>query len=199
MGHHILWHCAELASSEHAWLVDQADGHKLAGVAALPRDGAPCHITYEVVVDDHWRPLLASAAVTTPAGESRIALASADEDGWALDGATVPHLRGCEDVDLGWTPATNTIPIRRLDLEPGETAGISVAWVRFPELDVVAAEQRYTRLAEDQWRFQSGDYDFELRTDRDTGLVVAYGDDLWAAMAIAVDGRPPARGSSGAQ
>jgi hypothetical protein len=48
-----------------------------------------------------------------------------------------------------------------------------------------ADEQRYTRLAEDRWRYQSGDYDFELRTDRQTGLVLSYGDDLWHAAATA--------------
>jgi hypothetical protein len=74
------------------------------------------------------------------------------------------------DLDLGSTPATNTIPIRRLALEIGETTDITVAWVRFPELDVVASEQRYTRLATDRWRYQSGDYDFGLRTDVTTGL-----------------------------
>lgn len=186
LGHHILWHCAELASTEHAWLLDEDAGHRLAGVVVLPRDGDPCHITYEVVVDHHWVPLVATATVTTPAGVSRIALASEADGRWMLDGTTAPPLDGCGDVDLGWTPATNTIPIRRLTLELGETASISAAWVRFPELDVVASEQRYTRLGNERWRYRSGDYDFELRTDDATGLVLAYGDDLWRAAATAV-------------
>ena len=93
------------------------------------------------------------------------------------------HLDGCHDVDLGWTPATNTVPIRRLGLEVGETASITAAWVRFPELDVVASEQRYTRLGNDRWQYRSGDYDYELVTDETTGLVLSYGDDLWRAVA----------------
>lgn len=191
LGHHILWHCAELASSEHAWLLDHEKGHSLAGVAALPLDDAPCHISYEVTVDQRWAPLAATATVTTPGRVSTIALAAEDDARWTLDGMPAPLLAGCGDVDLGWTPATNTIPIRRLGLEVGETARISAAWVRFPELDVVASEQRYTRLGDDRWRYQSGDYDFELRTDVATGLVLAYGDDLWRAAAMSV-GRPSA-------
>jgi uncharacterized protein len=101
---------------------------------------------------------------------------------WEMDGRPAPVLDGCRDIDLGWTPATNTIPIRRLGLETGETATLA-AWVRFPELDVVANEQHYTRLAQDRWRYRSGDYDFELVTDVATGLVLAYGDDLWHAAA----------------
>jgi uncharacterized protein len=105
--------------------------------------------------------------------------------GWELDGLPAPDLENCEDIDLGWTPATNTIPIRRLELEVGETASITAAWVRFPELDVVANEQQYTRLADDRWRYRSGDFDFELITDPGSGLVLEYGDDLWRASATA--------------
>src|ERR1039458_8621128 len=67
--------------------------------------------------------------------------------------------------------------------EVGETASITAAWVRFPELDVVASEQRYTRLGNDRWQYRSGDYDYELVTDETTGLVLSYGDDLWRAVA----------------
>ena len=97
-----------------------------------------------------------------------------------------PHFGACADIDLGWTPATNTIPIRRLKLEVGETSSITAVWVRFPELDVVRNEQRYTRLASDRWRYQSGDYDFELVTDAATGLVLVYGGDLWRASALSL-------------
>ena len=103
----------------------------------------------------------------------------------AVNGGPAPHLDGCRDVDLGWTPATNTIPIRRLGLKAGQTATISAAWVRFPELDVVNNVQRYTRLANDCWQYSSGDYEFELATDAVTGLVLSYGDDLWRAAATA--------------
>ena len=99
------------------------------------------------------------------------------------------YLDGCTDVDLGWTPATNTIPIRRLNLAIGDTETISAAWIRFPELDVVVSPQRYTRLADDCWRYQSGHYDFALTSDVASGLVLAYGDDLWRA--VAVSAAPP--------
>jgi Putative glycolipid-binding len=43
-----------------------------------------------------------------------------------------PEFRDCVDVDLGFTPATNTLPIRRLGLEVGEAAGLAVAWLNGP-------------------------------------------------------------------
>ncbi len=169
----------------NAFLFEGHDGHRLQGVAALPLGDTPCHIDYDVSIDRQWRPSEARATIATPSGVREMVLRSDHADGWELDGVPVSHLEGCGDVDLDWTPATNTVPIRRLDLEVGETRIITAAWVRFPELDVVSNAQRYTRLADDRWRYRSGDYDFELVTDPTTGLVLRYGDDLWRVAATA--------------
>jgi hypothetical protein len=183
--HHILWYCSLLSSSEHALLAEGEDGYRLQGIAVLPRGEHPCHIEYAVAVDRQWRASQAQATITTPSGTREIVLRSHHGAGWDVDGELASHLDGCPDVDFGWTPATNTVPIRRLGLEVGETASITAAWVRFPELDVVASEQCYRRLAIDRWQYTSGEYDYQLVIDPDTGLVLAYGDDLWRAAATA--------------
>jgi len=181
--HHVLWHCGLLASCEYASLTPGPQGYQLESVAVLTREGLPCHIEYAVVVDTMWLPRAAHVTITVPGRARRIELARDVEDRWTIDGSVAPLLDGCSDIDLGWTPATNTVPIRRLHLEIGATATVSAAWIRFPELDIVADEQHYTRLADDRWRYRSGDYDFELVTQPDSGLVLAYGDDLWRAAA----------------
>jgi hypothetical protein len=50
------------------------------------------------------------------------------------------------DVDISVTPFTNTLPIRRLGLAPGESAEISVAYVEGTELQAWPEPQRYTCL-----------------------------------------------------
>lgn len=180
---YILWHCASLASSEYASLSNHDNGHRLQGLTVMPLEDRPCHIEYAVAVDEAWLPNFVTATITTPT-QIRTRHLERDANGhWRLDGDVAAYLDGCTDVDLGWTPATNTVPIRRLDLAVGDTETISAAWIRFPELDVVVSPQRYTRLADDCWRYQSGQYDFALTTDVATGLVLAYGDDLWRAVA----------------
>jgi hypothetical protein len=181
--HHISWLCAPLASSEHCTLLDTGDGHSFHGVVVVPLGDDPGHIDYTVVVDSQWWPLLVESTITTPSGVRTIELRTRDDGGWELDGTRATDLEGCADVDLGWSPATNTIPIRRLDLEIGASASITAAWIRFPDLDVVRNEQRYTRLAQDRWRYQAEEYEFELSVDVATGFVLAYGDDLWQASA----------------
>lgn len=193
--HHVVWHSSIFASSEHASLHEYEHGYRLQGVAALPLGDTPCHIDYAVILDREWQPTEARVMTATPAGVRELALRSDHGDGWRLNGVPAPHLQACGDVDLGWTPATNTIPIRRLGVEVGETATIAAAWVRFPELDVARNIQRYTRLAKDRWRYRSGDYDFELVTDPTSGLVISYGDDLWRAAATAFGRRTGASGT----
>jgi hypothetical protein len=77
--------------------------------------------------------------------------------------------------DLAFTPATNTLPIRRLGLAVGDSRDVTAAWVRYPELDLVPLPQSYTRLAATGYRYQSRDGAFtaELETD-ELGLVVRY-------------------------
>jgi hypothetical protein len=93
-------------------------------------------------------------------------------------------------VDLGCSPSTNTLPIRRLRLAPGKAATIKAAWVRFPELVVVKAAQTYARLDEFTWRYASGTFDAELTVDED-GLVVAYADWRRTAFAMGSDDTAP--------
>lgn len=38
-----------------------------------------------------------------------------------LNGVDCPAVAGCTDIDLGFSPSTNLLPIRRLSLEVGDT------------------------------------------------------------------------------
>jgi len=78
------------------------------------------------------------------------------------------------DVDLAVTPATNTLPIRRLNLQVGSSESVIAAWVKFPELTVQPLSQRYTRLAQCTYRYASNTgFSAEIVVD-DLGLVTAY-------------------------
>jgi hypothetical protein len=79
------------------------------------------------------------------------------------------------DLDLAITPFTNTLPIRRLDLAVGDEGDVTAAYVSFPDLEVNIDEQRYTRLDEDVYLYESLDSDFsrEITVDLD-GIVVEY-------------------------
>jgi hypothetical protein len=88
------------------------------------------------------------------------------------------------------TPFTNTPPLRACPLAPGEARSLRVAWVRWPELEVVPVEQEYRRVgasgpetpgAPERYRYRNLDSGFEgeLTVDDDL-LVIDYGP--WRAL-----------------
>lgn len=103
-----------------------------------------------------------------------------DESGaWWRDGARLAEFDGLSDVDLSVTPSTNTLPIRRLALEPGASAPTDAVWVRFPALAIERLPQRYTRTGDRQYRYESsgGAFTADLEVD-EHAMVVRYGA-LW--------------------
>lgn len=118
----------------------------------------------------------------TGSSERELRLTRDDSTGWVLDGDHQEQLDGCIDIDLRFTPATNTLPIRRLSPAVGETVEVRAAWVGFPDLRATPSVQSYERLSENTYRFRSGDFVADLVVD-DAGLVLRYGDAFWTALA----------------
>jgi uncharacterized protein len=88
----------------------------------------------------------------------------------------LPQLAGAIDIDISITPFTNTLPIRRLRLQTGQSQEILVAYVQLPGLAVTTDRQRYTcREPDRRYRYESLDGDFTREIEVDGhGLVVTY-------------------------
>ncbi len=165
------------------------DGHRLVGTALLVTDGEPYEIRYSVVTDRKWRTRTVGAHVQGASGDRRMALNADGDGGWNVADNPILDLYGAVDVDLAWTPATNTLAIRRLGLAVGESAEISVAYVDFPGHAVTRRTQSYRRLAENRYRFSSGTFSADLTVDGD-GLVASY-EGLWHNVASPTVGTSP--------
>jgi hypothetical protein len=173
----------EVETDEHCTLTLRDVGLSLVGTVLGAEDGAPVRIEYRVLADGTG--LTTAAHVRDLRGfETRTMALERDAKGnWLVDGQPVRALKGCTDVDLGCSPSTNTLPIRRLRLAVGGSHKIQAAWVRFPDLTVVKAAQTYTRLDEFTYRYASGTFEAELTVD-DDGLVAAYAD--WRRTGVAM-------------
>lgn len=151
----------------------------LSGTVAIHEDAASTLLTYTIECEADWRTRTLVITITRqpeiPGQPARISAEADGKGAWTINGYRRSDLHGCLDVDLGFTPATNTLPIRRLNLPVGESALVTAAWVRFPELTIQPLRQRYTRLAPDRYRYESLDSGFtaELITD-ELGLVIDY-------------------------
>lgn len=94
-----------------------------------------------------------------------------------MNGAHRPDLDGCFDLDLGCTPFTNTLPIRRLQLDVGDAADIITARVDTTTLGVVPVRQRYHRIGEHRFHHEDLDAQIQATFDVDVyGLVHDYPD-----------------------
>jgi hypothetical protein len=132
-------------------------------------------VRYEIVCDAQFRTRSVQITLRDFRGERRVEIAT--ENGrWYANGGELPSVEGAIDIDLGWSPSTNTLPIRRLGLGVGESSGeFTAAWVRFPELTLEPLPQEYRRLSEREYLYLSrgGAFQAKLLVD-DHGLAVEY-------------------------
>jgi hypothetical protein len=169
----ILWQDVTNGALDRCRLDATPTGLRLAGTVLAVAHGDPLEVRYLVATDE--KGLTRRVELDLDNGSIRRVLLADGAGRWNWNGAPeLADVAGCLDVDLTVTPATNTLPIRRLGLEVGQAADLRMAWVQFPGLEVIPSEQRYERLAADRWKFSTRDFQAELLVDRD-GLVLDYG------------------------
>jgi hypothetical protein len=188
----LIWRRVDTHGLEYCALAhSDGGGWTLSGTVVVTLEGRPAEARYEVVCDEQWQTKIAVVSLTMAGEQRTLRLAVDDERRWWADGEELPELQGCVDVDLGVTPSTNTLPIRRLGLDSGASELVTAAWVRFPSLEVTPLVQRYTRLDAEHYRYESGAelkqggepaFTAELLVD-DAGLVIDYGA-IWQRVAI---------------
>jgi hypothetical protein len=182
----ILWQGVETGALDRCRLAAGPDGLRLSGTVLTAEFGTPLEVRYLVEAGPDGR--TRRVELELDAGTVRRVLVADGAGRWRWEGGgpELDEVAGALDVDLTVTPATNTLPIRRLaGLEVGEAADLRMAWVQFPELSVIPSAQRYERLAADRWRFSTGDFSAELLVDPD-GLVLDYGA-LFRSLAYRLD------------
>ena len=163
----IVWERLDISGRETAELLSVSAGWRLTGRAEF----AGHRVDYEVRCGEDW--VTESATVAAQGFDVELLRNSAGE--WSMNGSKVWEVTGCDDVDFEFSPCTNTLPIRRLDLSVGESMAVHAAWLRFPSLALEPFEQTYTRTSEMTYLFESGDGEFRRElTVNDAGLVVDY-------------------------
>ena len=178
----VLWQFPSLPAMERCTLAETADGARLSGTVLVPLEGRPSEIRYTVLCGRDWRTRSAEVEVLGADAPRRMRMV-ADAGRWTLNGAPLAGCDGLIDIDLGFSPCTNTLPIRRLGLGIGDRADVTAVWMRYPTLDVLTLPQAYTRIGENRYRYESrgGEFVAELAVD-DVGLVTTYGE-YWRTIA----------------
>jgi uncharacterized protein len=179
----LLWTRTDTAGSEHV-LFDDRRGLVARGTQ-IAVDPIPYTCRYELHTDESWATArfvataegagwLRTVRMERAAGRWRVTTA---EQG-TLSGVfrlpakdSVAHEPGIEDpdrledvldVDLGGSPLTNTLVLKRLGMRD---ATVAAAWVLPPSLAVVRAEQTYTVLSPTTVRYASDNFETDIELD----------------------------------
>jgi hypothetical protein len=145
------------------------------GVAVFAYEGVACRLDYELHCSREW--VTRTALVTGWIGdrEIHVDIERSPQGDWSMDGTLVPQVASCTDIDLNFSPSTNLLPIRRLELEIGASAQVRAAWLQFPHMVLLPLEQTYTRLGLNTFHYEAGTFKADLTVD-DDGLVLDYAD-----------------------
>ncbi|HEY9507884.1 MAG TPA: putative glycolipid-binding domain-containing protein [Gemmatimonadales bacterium] len=172
--HTAMWRRLDRPGHEAARLVHHAPFWQLGGTAVFLLD-RPCRLEYQVVCDAAWRTLHGRVTGWYGGDPVKVELYTDSARRWTINGQPVPAVAGCVDLDLSFSPATNTIPIRRLALNPGERAEVRSAWLKFPGLGLEPLVQTYARTGELTYRYDSSGGEFVTDIEVDAaGFVVRY-------------------------
>ena len=174
-----LWQWIPRVGLERFELAHDAGMWILRGTIVTQAEVGATEATYEVRCDESWNTRGADVAIADASGRRSLKIESSDGR-WTIDGSYAAHVDGCLDIDLGWSPSTNTVAIRRLNLAIGAESGpLTMAWVRFPELTVEPLAQAYARLGERLYRYTSRDGSFRADLTVDEEAMVIDYEKIW--------------------
>jgi len=169
------WVRLDVRGSDACELAPDGPGWSLRGHAEFEDPRGVARLDYVVVADSAWRTVRGSVRGTV--GQTPVALSidRRTSGAWTLNDRPVPALQGLVDLDLGFTPATNLFPLRRLALRPGEAAHAEAALLDEATWTLRRLRQRYERRDETGWWYESPDAEYAALLQVNTeGFVVDY-------------------------
>ena len=177
----IMWKRLDMSGHEAAAITQQRNRWNLSGVALFVYDSQPCRLDYEIECDGNWGTRDVSVRGQVGALPVSLVLSRSSDGSWCANDLPQPALHGCVDIDLGFSPSTNLLPIRRMRLAVGDHASMRAAWVRFPDFALEVLDQTYARVSESTYHYESagGAFSADLTIDPD-GFVIDY-PGLWRA------------------
>jgi uncharacterized protein len=177
----ILWQRLDTPGHDACTIDRNATGWKLSGRAVFLHDGNPAMLSYKVVCDADWRTLYGQVEGWLGKRPVTLHIARTKADIWKLNDLVVPNLDTCIDLDLSFTPATNLLPLRRLDLAEGQATDVPAAWLNVSAGTLTLLRQRYARRSEATYWYEAPTVHYgAMLTVNQFGFVVRY-PGLWKA------------------
>ncbi|MFN0074363.1 MAG: putative glycolipid-binding domain-containing protein [Chloroflexota bacterium] len=143
----VLWRRIDSPGHDACRLQSSEAGWSLDGTAIFSQSGIPAQLAYQVECDREWHTRWGHVHGWIGARSVTLDIVRTSRGDWAFNGAVITKLGHCVDLDLGFSPSTNLIAIRRLALGIGQAAEASAAWLDVLAESLVPLPQRYARRA----------------------------------------------------
>lgn len=170
----ILWRRLDTPGHDSCIFFRLESGWCLEGTAVFRHEHLPVILAYRVECDAAWdtrRGWVRGRLGATPV-EFTFSVANRV---WRLNDRAIIDLAGCRDLDLGFTPATNLLPIRRLALKNGQSGDAPAAWFNVFEGTLTELPQRYVKHSDLAYGYEAPTVKYAAQLDvTPTGLVRRY-------------------------
>ena len=178
----ILWERLDTPGHDACRLEETHDGWRVDGSTVFLQDGAPARLAYRVSCDRSWRALSGEVRGWLGRASIELVVTRTKKGAWLLNGDLALPPGDYGDLDIGGTPATNLLQIRRMGLEVGQQADCPVAWLDVSAGSLEVLAQTYERRSEVGYWYEAPRFSYAAMLEvGDTGFVRDY-PGLWRAV-----------------
>ena len=171
----LLWTGREYYSLENCLVNLQPTGAEITSTIVGLYEEKIYKVEYHIKTNQNWETVFLEIHSRHNNLVQSILLEGDGKGNWMSNGEKAEQFAGCIDVDIPLTPFTNTLPIRRLHLQPGQSAEIQVIYCDLLLQQVTPVRQKYAGLSATKYHYENVPNDFEATIEVDEeGLVIDY-------------------------
>lgn len=153
------WRRLDISGRDAAILSHGQDGYTLSGQAVFLDPRGPTALNYILDVAPDWS--TRAGRVEGFIGDRSVKTHIIRSDGGWLINKRECGMAGVLDLDLGFTPATNMVQLRRVALAIGEDTEFDVAWLDAGEGELTRLPQEYRRISDREYRYASPTFGYD--------------------------------------
>jgi hypothetical protein len=147
------WRRLDVPGHDAARVMQTEHGYELLGQSIFGGPHGPTALRYILTLEPDWS--TKEGRITGFIGERSVNdHIERTPRGWTFNGREC-GMADILDLDLGFTPATNMIQLRRVSLAIGESTTFDVAWLEAGDKELQRLPQTYYRATEFEYPYHS--------------------------------------------